>query len=717
MSETSSPAAKGGNFLNHVAGLRGIAILMIVLFHLCRGWCRSGHFGVDAFLVISGFFLLPGLYRKMEQGQFAFSKFYAGKIGRIFPVLLLLVLLTLALVVSIFDAQQIRLTAEAGLSALLGLSNVYLDEYTGGYFAASRGLSSRMFMHTWYLSVTLQLYLLLPLAVWVLRKLPKLVSRVLCTAVFIISFCAYYHDCAITDACCPAPFVWLTSTVCHGLASIFGDSVFVTESSSYYWTIGRLWEVMLGGVILWLPECKRPAWNTVLSVVGLLAILLSGFAFPKQSMFNLPTVLGTMLVIRYAGTGVMCKALANPVFLWVGKISFSLYLMHWLVLMVAESVTTQRMKAGSFLLMIAVSLLLAWGVYHLVEKRRFKLWQVLTAWAALAAGAGALIATDGLRQQLRKEANDSIFVKNGHSCEALAESVSLAKDWPVSINQDSSIMNGWFGDGVKAEPGSSTEEAELVHVGTTERPSEFVMLGDSFCNATFPVLHEAGQRYGWSGTFARAYIVPLTNYYYKAPFARHHYVFAREGHAALLGWLEKHPELHTVILVQNWTCRIDDNKTWDGEPVTKQQLADGMFEQMMRGFITQVHNMGKQVILLMPPPEIQLGKEAPASYLFRQRMLGRDLNRDNNITDTLTDYTVRHALISGIMKRMEAEGLCRVLHVEKGYFDGENFCALSKDNHILMADATHPSFDGAMLGVEAIHEQLTELLKQKREEK
>ena len=154
-------------FLTHLAGLRGMAILLIIFYHLIPQHIPNGFLGVDVFLVVSGYLLYLNLQNK---GLNAID-FVNRRVLRIFPPLIVTVIVTLPAGVYLMHCTDVCAAAQTGISALFGYSNVELKKSLGNYFAEDS--SYHLLVHTWFLSVTIQIYLIFLIGCFLLQKFSR----------------------------------------------------------------------------------------------------------------------------------------------------------------------------------------------------------------------------------------------------------------------------------------------------------------------------------------------------------------------------------------------------------------------------------------------------------------------------------------------------------------------------------------------------------------
>lgn len=151
---------KKNTYRPDIDGLRALAVLAVVLFHLSPTLLPNGFLGVDIFFVISGFLITTILYREMEQNNFSFANFYNRRIRRILPVCFVVIVVGLLLTRWIFLSKELYGIANSAVASVFFLSNIYFAR-VGGYFDIST--EECPFNHIWSLSVEEQFYFIFPL--------------------------------------------------------------------------------------------------------------------------------------------------------------------------------------------------------------------------------------------------------------------------------------------------------------------------------------------------------------------------------------------------------------------------------------------------------------------------------------------------------------------------------------------------------------------------
>jgi peptidoglycan/LPS O-acetylase OafA/YrhL len=382
------------SFRPDVEGLRGVAILLVVLFHSRVPALAGGFVGVDVFFVLSGFFITGLLVRERETtGDVDLGAFYGRRALRLLPALLVVLLATLGIVFTLYAPIDRPLVAGTARAVALHASNVEFARGARDYF----GSTDNPLLHTWSLAVEEQFYLVWPLLLVVLVPI------------------------LLRDDADRAAGRRMSSVAMAvaGLASL-AASLVVTRTSQPWAFFGmptRIWEFALGGLLsLVLVERadERPRVATGLQAVGLgaiaVAVALYDRATPYPGAAALLPALGTCALLAggaRAPEGAITRALGVEPLRWLGRLSYAWYLWHWPLVGLGEVLDPGIGVAGR-LAWSALGLLLAWPTYRLVERpaRVGALARMPNRWiapAALAASVGAaLLAHFAMRHAERR---------------------------------------------------------------------------------------------------------------------------------------------------------------------------------------------------------------------------------------------------------------------------------------------------------------------------
>lgn len=295
-----SAAVKFSTYRPEIDGLRAIAVLAVVFYHFQVFGLKGGFTGVDVFFVLSGYLIGGLLWQETAKGQFSLKTFWQRRIRRLAPAYLVMVLSVMAFgwwVLLPFDLRQL---GREGVAATVWMANI-LFWRGAGYFDS--GDEVKPLLHMWSLSVEEQFYILLPVLVWLFLR----------------------HR---------GGLIW-TLALCWGL-SLAGNlwMTSFSQSSAFFLFPFRAWE-MLTGVLLAILQIERPrarlpsgvAWLGLLGVICGFVWIPAGGAFPGG--LALVPVLGTALVLASRPSGLWARALSCRPLVFVGLISYSLYLWHW----------------------------------------------------------------------------------------------------------------------------------------------------------------------------------------------------------------------------------------------------------------------------------------------------------------------------------------------------------------------------------------------------
>jgi peptidoglycan/LPS O-acetylase OafA/YrhL len=298
-----------------IDGLRAIAVMAVILFHLRPGWLRGGLAGVDVFFVISGFVVTASLLRRPPESPGALAMgFFARRVVRIVPALIAMLLATaFAALLLIPLVRYSTVISQTAIAAASGTANMYLAVSGHGYFVANA--DQNPLLHTWTLGVEEQFYLLFPLLFLLVRRDAARSGGVAVPTIAAAS--------ALSLLAC--------ILLAHRLAN-----------AAFYLMPTRFWELGVG-VLLCLTMARWKTWGALLparlATVGAIACgvvllvsfrRLSGADFPLPG--TLPIVASTVGLIGLSlihPHGVVAQALSCPPARLVGRLSYSLYLWHW----------------------------------------------------------------------------------------------------------------------------------------------------------------------------------------------------------------------------------------------------------------------------------------------------------------------------------------------------------------------------------------------------
>ncbi len=349
-----------------IDGLRAVAVGSVVAYHAFPTFVRGGFVGVDIFFVISGFLISRIIFEALEHDGFSYLDFYNRRIRRIFPALVLVCAATL-----LFGWYSLLPDEFQRLGRHLAASATFVSNFTlwneSGYFDAAA--DSKPLLHLWSLAIEEQFYIVWPLLLGLVWRRKR---------------------------------GFLLVTLFVGAAS-FGVNIFTIDHyrhAAFYSPLSRFWELMIGGVLAYITM-HRPALlqghANLRSTAGLLSIAYGVIFLTKESAFPgywalLPTVGAFLIISAGSGAWVNRYLLSTRPLVWIGLISYPLYLWHWPILVFSKLVKGYVLTAAEAFFAIAASVVIAYLTFELVEKplRRIRTVRLPFALAGSMATIGAV---------------------------------------------------------------------------------------------------------------------------------------------------------------------------------------------------------------------------------------------------------------------------------------------------------------------------------------
>ncbi len=330
-----------------IDGLRAVAVLAVVLYHAGFG-CPGGYIGVDVFFVISGFLITSLIWRELENKTFVFGAFWERRARRIVPALIVVTIATLIAGWFLLLPVDFRSLGRASASQAVFAANIHYW-HDSGYF---EGIAEeKPLLHTWSLAVEEQFYLVVPFLLWGVFRLPRFRSR-----------------------------AGILALITTGLLLSFLMSVYTVSRqprAAFYLLPTRAWELLFGSLIAFLPTVSllvsRRSLREFIALAGLALVLTPVFFYSTQTPFPglaaLPVCLGTALLIWANGLGQtsISRALSTRPIVFLGLISYSLYLWHWPLFAFSKYAAIAPLSPGYRFGMLGLGLLLAILSWKYVE--------------------------------------------------------------------------------------------------------------------------------------------------------------------------------------------------------------------------------------------------------------------------------------------------------------------------------------------------------------
>ncbi len=594
-----------------IDGLRAIAVLAVIFFHAHYSFFPGGFIGVDIFFVISGYLITSILLKALETDSFSLINFYERRIRRIIPALSFMMAVSVIVFAFVMPPYDYINVGESLLATAFFVSNLYFMRQEG-YFDAPADI--KPLLHTWSLAVEEQFYVIFPILLITLFYLGKRYSQkahIFPTLLFVffISFSlALFWGAQSEDKLFSLPFV---------PDKLFGNATYA--SANFYLFFSRAWELMAGALLsrFALRGCSlSPLFKEFLSFLGLLMIIVSflfmdeTFSFPGGAA--LPAVAGTMLFILSAQNAqtFAARILSSRPFVWIGKISYSLYLWHWPIFVFAFYVSFNNISEIEKICLILLSFLISVFSYCYVEMPIRRKTFLSSRSKLFVAGIGSLI----------------ILAVGGAS-------ISFFNGYPQRIPQDALKYTKMLKDkhARQDECFSKTiedlEKTGACIMGNAEKEAlSLLVWGDSHADSIMPVIEKLSRDYGIkSAIIAHGRCLPVFNVYHKSKKG-----LCSEVQRFVKGYIEENKPEH-ILLVGRWTESVfgpKDQRPGEHFFIKDQELnpqtpleAQEVFLRNFKSTLDFFLETAQGVWVLQQAPE---QKYAPLDAL-RIRMTGADM--------------------------------------------------------------------------------------------
>lgn len=640
-----------------IDGLRAIAVVSVVLFHARVEGFGGGFVGVDVFFVISGYLITALILAEVREGRFSIVSFYERRVRRIFPALFTVIMFSSVVSYFLFLPINFSDFGKSVVATAVFLSNI-LFWTEAGYFAGSAEL--KPLLHTWSLAIEEQFYIFFPIFIIFVDKFLKGRFVVFTVPVLLISF----------------------------LISIW--AVANAPDPGYYLTPSRAWELMIGCLLAMgvpRPTNVPPTLRNALSIAGLGMIAWSVWSFSSATDFPganaLLPGLGAAFII-YAGESggsIVGRLLAVRPLVFIGLISYSLYLWHWPVFVFARYYAIRDLTAVEIVAVIAASILISIASWRFVEKpfrgksglfgrkSLFSLAGVTVASASVVAL--GIYATEGIPQRL-----DPTVVRL-----AVVAQDTFPERRRCSNRSPEDVRLG-----------------RLCRIGSDEGPPTFIVWGDSHAEVLLPAVSAAAARKGKAGFYAtRAGCVPLLDVIQTRVYFGE---ICRKFGNEVLKLVERSKTIRDIVLIGRWASFvvgepygnekglatfIQDSES--SEVSAKENKA--VFERGLKRTISTFNELERKTYFVAPVPEV--GWNVP-SVLARFQMFDTSFE----IKPTLAEYFDRQAIVLNTLKAEQERGDFDILYPHEILCSGR-FCEIVMGDTLLYSDDDHLTVAGTRL--------------------
>jgi peptidoglycan/LPS O-acetylase OafA/YrhL len=631
-----------------IDGLRALAVVAVVLFHYRVPGFSGGFVGVDVFFVISGYLITGLIVKEAAEGRMSLRQFYERRIRRIFPALFaMLAVATIVAALLFFPVSFARFGKSLLATAVFGSNFEFWRE--AGYFDVAA--DQKPLLHLWSIAVEEQFYLVFPALLLLIGTRSKARLALSVGAIFLASL---------------AFSIW---------------SAHHARTAGYYLLPSRMWELMLGALLA-IGAVRIPArWgiDQFAAAAGLALIGYSVFRYSHTTPFPgaaalIPCV-GAALIIAAGEGAALNRLLRLRAIVFVGLISYSLYLWHWPVYVFARAALFRGPTPFETAALIALSFVLAVLSWRYVEqpfrKRSVAIPRPILfrgagiAISATAACAALLVVSEGLPQRFSPEIRT-----------ILAE----ASDHEPRIHD----CFGLTADDVR--------KGRLCPMGAKVQQASFLLWGDSHADALIPAVQSIAKRLGRAGLFAGTDSCPPLLGVKRADTAK----CAAFNDA--VAEIATRKSLKEVILEARW-AKNAEGSSFGQEPGGRVRLYDDIspgrteketrdvFYRGLARTVAMLTHAGKKVILVASVPEV--GFPVPA-YLARAKMA----DRNAKLTTSAAVYRERQRFVLWAFAQMRLRYGAQIVYPDQVLCKGPT-CRIALDGRPLYRDGHHLSVFGA----------------------
>ncbi|MEH2628594.1 peptidoglycan/LPS O-acetylase OafA/YrhL [Bradyrhizobium sp. AZCC 1719] len=560
-----------------IDGLRGIAVLMVLVFHFdLLESVHGGFTGVDVFFVISGFLITSIITRQINAGSFHLGRFYLNRIRRLAPALLAtLFIVILAGFVWLYPSSLIELSKQAFVAQTY-VANIYYWR-TVNYFGIDS--SSAFLLHTWSLAVEEQFYLIYPLFLIVAYRYARRYVWQIILSIFILSFCLNI------------------------------SFVQVKPEATFYLLPTRAWELLLGALIVWLRTrfMFRPLVSQIAGFigVGLIAWGLLGYqkAFYFPGYFALLPTIGAALVIL-ASTGqttLFSTCMSNAAATYIGKISYPLYLVHWPVHIFAARLMAESYNKPAKWFAFALSLAIASLIFHMVEEP-VRTNRILRSARSLRTGYLAGISATAI-------VCFCIYAGNGLPQRYAPEAIKLAGFAADKTGE----LTCQFKTG-------KIDLANFCRIGAADTKPTWLIYGDSHAWAAYGAFDKWLSASGQSAFFIFRHSCP--------PLQGIHLVHnpgCFEFNNEVLDFLNRSPEIKNILLVSTWLQARGGFLTTSETMTLPRVESIALFKRQFLATVANLKQMGMRVVIWEPVPGAKQNVPEALAKAYPKRPLPQSL--------------------------------------------------------------------------------------------
>ncbi len=690
-------------YRSEIDGLRAIAVLSVMVFHIAPNFLVGGYLGVDIFFVISGFLITSIILEKALKNEFSFIEFYQRRIKRIMPALIFMMAFFIPVSWLLLMPNELQRFGRTLIASFFSFSNViFWRESGGGYFAPNSEL--KPLLHTWSLGVEEQFYLIFPIVLILLLRLFR-------KHIFVIGLLSLIASFALSNYL----------SVYHA-------------KFSFFMIFSRFWELLVGGLVAYVlltrqdktrqdktRQDKTRQANTKLSffsTLGFILIILSLIFLDDTllhpSFYTLIPTVGVCLIILFNDeNSIENKILQNRIIVFIGLLSYSLYLWHYPLLVFYKHYALFKHDMFGKIIVICLTFPFAYLSWKFIEQPfRHGKWTVTKRWTFFLTSLAVLnygfytYVYQGFSNRLSTQAQKILTFKNDKNPRRGECGYYAGKD-KQNKSLDKACILGNKNNVIGALIGDSHAEALSFS------------LGKNLAKENMAVMN-----FWYSGCSPIMEIKRIANKEHQC--ARHN--------NRVISYLQDNPKLDIVILEGRYSAYFQgkefNNNDGGIEPkgdfrsvniedfenpnLSEQQRKNNVKEKMVKT-INHYLTMGKKIVLVYPIPEV--GWNAPnegAKRNFQPFMK----NKNQNVSTSYQVFKERNKEVIEILDSIGEHKNLRRVYPHKVLCDTfiKNRCVAVLNGKSFYYDDDHLSIYGSEFITPKIIEAIKSFDKNKQKE-
>lgn len=660
-------------FIPAIDGLRAIAVLSVIFYHISPTVIKGGYIGVDIFFVISGFLISRIIINQLENGNFSFFLFYERRIRRILPALFLIIIFSLFFSSFFFDYVSFLNLAKNSIAVLFLGSNIWLSRQAG-YFDTSNLF--KPLMHTWSLSIEEQFYLIYPFLLFLSFKLLKYQVKWVCLILVMLSL--FY----------------------------FVRNYSEYPTNSFYYPQARAWELLAGACVFMFSKRDIGSFKIfrIIEYVSFFALIWFILFFDANSsnfefLVTIPVMAIGILIYNMNNSipSNLIKFLSNSFFVFVGKISYSLYLWHWVLYSFFWYIYLRDMSHFEILIYLAFLFIIAYFSWKYIELTfRYNHFSIDTRRNALLFLSMVFIFLTGV---------SIIIIKKNGFVERFSENESLIK---VRMNKIWTEQTD-----LERKYRSSETELPFQKIGDTSKAVSFLIIGDSYARALAIGFDSIARVEGISGILiCKSYTPPLMN-------VENLNKLSQKGmfnyNEKLFNFIKNNKRIKNIYITSRWNNFYVENLNFINRSKNTPLLAkvdsrnkniskessNKIFIYGLTQTLQFLRNENRNVYLFTTFPEMNID---PGIYVgskrFKSLLTGNNskYNINKNIIDSVS-FTQSTKSISLILDSLCIQNSTKIIQIKD-----ELYNAALKNKYFwdkpLFVDQTHLSIHGAIIACE-----------------